>query len=158
MAEKGLDVLDLTPPKRAIARPPWDAYATHAAPRYTCLRDCSRHDSSSLKPRWIAAGVLAVRQGMIAPRVDGTSERWTTPGATNMALRQGSTQCRRSRHMARSRALLQSTAGRLSSGLRSSSASSDHLSLRASVRLLSLSINRSLRALDEPVIHSEPPH
>ena len=56
MAEKGLDVLDLAPRKRAIARPSWAAYATHAAPRYTCLRDFSRHDSSSLKPRWSAVG------------------------------------------------------------------------------------------------------
>jgi hypothetical protein len=85
MAEKGLDVLDLAPRKRAIARPPWEAYAIHAAPRYTCLRDCSRHDSSSLKPRWSAVG--GVRQGLTAPRVDG--KRCTTPGATNMGLAPG---------------------------------------------------------------------
>ena len=88
MAEKGLDVLDLAPRKRVIARPPKDAYETHAAPRYTCLRDSSRHDSSSLKPRWSAVG--GVRQGVTAstaPRVDG--KRCTTPGATNIGLAPG---------------------------------------------------------------------
>lgn len=80
--------LDLAPQKRAIARPPWEAYATHAAPRYTCLRDCSRHDSSSLTPPWSAVGgMLLVRQGLTAPRVDG--KRCTTPGATNNRLAPG---------------------------------------------------------------------
>jgi hypothetical protein len=146
--------LDLAPRKRAIARPPWEAYAIHAALRYTCLRDCSRHDSSSLKPRWSAVG--GVRQGLTAPRVDG--KRCTTPGATNIGLAPKLHAVPEIQTHGSHRGLLQSKAGRFCSCLRSPSASSDHLSLRASVRLLSLSINRSLSALDEPVILSEPPH
>ena len=154
MAEKGLD---LAPPKRAIARL-LGRRTQHTQHRGTRAFETARDMTpTALMPPWSAVGGMRGATG-----IDTSPGAWETMYDPRRDQRWPCARDPRSagdpEHMARSRRLLQSTPGRFCSGLRPPSASSDHLSLRASVRLLSLSINRSFSALDEPVIHSEPPH